>query len=165
MPTRRRTWAPAGHTPIVAYNDKHARLSALAALTVSPKRQHLGLFLRFQPQNFQAIHVADFLRALLRHVRGPIILLWDQGSIHRGPAIEAVRKAHPRLHVEEFPAYAPELNPTEQVWNDFKGHTANSLLRDTRDLRRRLWANTRRVRRSQAKLRSFIRSSKLPSPP
>ena len=165
MPTRRRTWAPAGHTPIVAYNYKHDRISALAALTVSPKRQHLGLFLRFQPQNFQAIHVADFLRALLRHVRGPIILLWDQGSIHRGPAIEAVRKAHPRLHVEEFPAYAPELNPTEQVWNDFKGHTANSLLRDTRDLRRRLWANTRRVRRSQAKLRSFIRSSKLPSPP
>jgi transposase len=119
----------------------------LAALTVSPKCQHLGLDLRFQPWNFQAIDVADFLRALLRHLRGPIILLWDRGSIHRGPAIDAVCQAHPRLHLEEFLAYAPELNPMEQLWNDFKGHTANSLLRDRRDLRR-LSDNTRRVRRS-----------------
>ncbi len=132
---------------------------------MSPKRQHLGLYLRFQPRNFQALDVASFLRALLQHRRGPIILLWDRGSIHRGPAIEAVCQVHPRLYLEEFPAYAPELNPTEQVWNDCKAHTANSLLRDRRDLRHRLAANTRRVRRSQAKLWSFIRSSQLPSPP
>jgi hypothetical protein len=24
---------------------------------------------------------------------------------------------HPRIHVEEFPAYAPELNPAEYIWN------------------------------------------------
>ena len=88
----------------MACHDKHDRLSALAALTVSPKRQHVGLDLRFQPDNFQAIDVADFLRALLRHLRGPIILLWDRGSIHRGPAIDAVCQAHPRLHLEECPA-------------------------------------------------------------
>jgi hypothetical protein len=51
------------------------------------------------------------------------------------------------------------------MWNDFKGQTANSLRRETRDLRRCLSANTRRVRRYQAKLRSFILSSKRPSPP
>jgi transposase len=125
----------------------------------------MGLYLRWQPHNFQTIDVAEFLRALLRHLRGHVILLWDRGSIHRGPAIEAVCQASPRLHLEAFPAYAPELNPTAQVWNDFKGHTANSLLRDTRELRRSLYANTRRVQRSQAKLRSFILASKLPSPP
>jgi putative transposase len=165
MLTRRRTWAPEGHTPIIRYHSKHDRLSALAALTVSPKRQHLGRYVRFPPHHCKAVDVADFLRALLRHVRGPIMWWWDRGSIHRGPAIDAVRQAHPRLHGEEFPAYAPELNPTEQVSNDFKGHTANSLPRDTRELRRSLRANTRRVCHSQAKLRSFILSSKLPSPP
>lgn len=132
---------------------------------MSPKRQHLGLYVRFQPHNFRNGHVAEFLRALLRHLRGPVILLWDQGSIHRGPALAAVQQAYPRLHLEEFPAYAPELNPVEQLWNDWKRHTANSLLRDTRALRRRLHANTRRVRRSQGKLRSFLQASKRPSPP
>lgn len=165
MSTRWRPWAPAGHTPIISYHYKHARISTRAALTVSPKRQPLGLDLRFQPKTFQAVDVADFLRVLLRHLRGPVVLRWDRGSMHQGPAIAAVCQVHPRLHVEEFPAYAPELNPTEQVWNDFKGHTANSLLRETRALCRRVQATVRRVRRSQAKLPSFISASKLPSPP
>lgn len=68
-----------------------------AALTVLPKRQGLGLYLCFQPRNLQATKVTDFLCALLRHLRSHNILLWDRGSIHRGPAIEAVSKAHPRL--------------------------------------------------------------------
>lgn len=48
---RRRTGAPEGPTRIIRYRDKHGRISALAALTVSPKRQHLGLPVRFQPHN------------------------------------------------------------------------------------------------------------------
>jgi hypothetical protein len=55
---------------------------------------------------------------------------------------------------------APLLMPA-----GFKGRMANSLLRDRPALRRRLSANARRVQRSQATLRSFIDSSKLPSPP
>ena len=125
----------------------------------------MGWYGSFQPANFTAVHVADFLRGLLQPLRGNVILLWDQGSIHRGPAIAAVQQAYPRLQIEEFPAYAPELNPVEQLWNDFKGHTANSLPRDRRDIRRSLQANTRRVRHSQAQWRSFILASELPSPP
>jgi transposase len=64
-----------------------------------------------------------------------------------------------------FPGYAPELNPVEQVWNDFKGHDANTLFRNKQHLRCRLHDNVRRVCRSQAKLRSFILASDLPSPP
>jgi putative transposase len=124
----------------------------------------MGLYLRWPPHNFKAVDVAEFLRALLRHLRGHVMVLWDRGSIHKGAAIDVVYQAYPRLHLEEFPAYAPKLNPTEQVWNDSKAHLANSLLRDTRHLCERLRANTRRVRRSQAKLRSFILASELPSP-
>jgi transposase len=150
---------------MIPYRDKHDRISALAALTVSPQGQHLGRSVRCRPRHFKAVDVADVLRVLVGQLRGPVILLWDQGSSHRGPAIEAVCQAHPRWCLEEFPAYAPELNPTEQLWNDFKGHIAHSLLQDKRDLGRRLQANVRRVRRSQAKLRSFILASELPSPP
>jgi putative transposase len=147
------------------YRSKHDHLSALAPLTVSPKRPRMGLYVCLQPAHFTAMHVAAFLRGLLRHLRGHVILLWDQGSIHQGPAIAEVKRAYPRRHMEEFPAYAPEPNPIEQPWNDFKGHTANSLPRDPQDIRSSLQANTRRVRRSQATLRSFILASDLPSPP
>jgi len=164
IPTRRRTWGPEGQTPKVPYCYKHDRISALAVLTVSPIRRHIGLYARFQQDNFKAVHVAPFLRQLLRHMPGPVILLWDQGQIHKGPAIRQVLLDNPRLHTEFFPKYAPELNPAEQVWNEFKGHTANSLPLDKQDIRNSLHANKRRVRRSQDKLRSLILASKLPSP-
>jgi hypothetical protein len=142
MPTRRRTWAPGGHTPIISYNYKHDWISILAALALPPKSHHMGLYLRFQPKNFQAVDVADFLRALLRQLRGHVMLLWNQGSMHIGPTIEAVCQTYPWLHIEEWPGYAPELNPTEQVWNNFKGLIANSLLWDTRDLGRPMSAGS-----------------------
>lgn len=164
-PTRRRTWAPAGHPPLIPSRDTHDRLSALATRTLSPKRQPRGLDGRCPPHHCQAVKVADVLRALWRHRRGHVLLLWAQGAIHQGPAIEAVQKAFPRRHGEEFPADAPELNPVEQVWNDFQGQRAHSLPRDQRDIRRSLDANTRRVRRYQATRRSFILASKRPSPP
>jgi transposase len=75
-----------------------------------------------------------------------------------------VRADYPRLQTEPFPKYAPELNPAEQIWNEFKGHTANTVPIVKQDIRNSLHANTRRVRRSQAKLRSLILASKLPSP-
>jgi transposase len=149
----------------VQYSYKHDRISALATLTVSAHRRHVGLYVRFQQDNFKAVHVAAFLRVLLRQIRGPIVLLWDRGKIHKGPAIAKVLGDHSRLHTEFFPAYAPELNPVEQVWNDFKRHTGNSLPLDKQDIRLSLHASKRRARRSQTKLRSFFLSSDLPAPP
>jgi transposase len=125
----------------------------------------MGLYVQFRQDNLTARQVATFLRRLLRHLRGPVILLWDGGRIHKGPAIDTIRDAYPRLHLERFPGYAPELNPAEQVWNDFKGHTANSLLRNKQDIRLHLHASARRVRRSGDKLRSFVLASDLPSAP
>jgi hypothetical protein len=70
MPSRRRTWAPVGYTPIISENYRHERISVSAALTVSPKRLHLGLYLRFQPRNCQAIDMADFLVSRFGFVQG-----------------------------------------------------------------------------------------------
>ena len=39
-----------------------------------------------------------------------------------------------------FPAMRRSSSPAEQVWNDFKGHTANSLLRNKQDIRLNLHA-------------------------
>ena len=125
----------------------------------------MGLYLRFPQNNDPATNVATFLRPLLRHLQGPVILLWDNGRIHKGPFIAQVQRDYPRLDIESFPDDAPELNPTEPIWNDFKSHTANSLFRNKQHLRSTLHNNARRVRRSQAKLRSFVLASDLPSPP
>ncbi|AUD06538.1 transposase [Spirosoma pollinicola] len=45
----------------------------------------------------------------------------DCASIHRGEAVKTFLKERPgRVHLERLPAYSPELNPTELVWNQLK---------------------------------------------
>lgn len=162
IPTVRRTWAPRGDTPRLIHRYDHDKVSAISAVTVSAVRQHLGLYCHFHLDTITHLEVACFLRLLLRHLRGPIVLLWDGGSIHHGAAVRALLARHPRLQVERFPAYAPELNPDEQVWNHFKASLANGCPLTIDHVLDDLTQLTRLARRSPKRLRSFLESSDLP---
>src|SRR2546427_4914640 len=113
LPRVRRTWAPRGMAPIVRQRYRGDKLSAISAVTVSPQRHRCGLYAHFHCDNISQVEVALFLRLLLRHLAGAIIVLWDGGSIHGGPAVTALLAPPPRLHVERFPPYAPELQPDQ----------------------------------------------------
>ena len=161
-PTVRRTWAPRAQTPILYHRYSHEKISAISAVSVSPLREHLGLYCHLHFNNISHVEVAAFLRLLLQHLRGNIILIWDGGPIHKGPALNHLLARNPRLHIERFPAYAPELNPDEQVWNHLKARLANGCPLSTDELMRDISAAVRRARRSPALLRGFIRESDLP---
>lgn len=158
----RRTWAPCGQTPRLVHSYARDKISAISAVTVSPVRYRLGLYCHFHFTNLTQVEVAAFLRLLLRQLRGPIILLWDGGPIHRGPAVARVLARHSRLMVERFPAYAPELNPDEQVWNHLKTRLANGCPLNVDQLLDDLSHLVRRARRSSHLLRSFVLESDLP---
>ena len=162
IPNVRRTWAPRGQTPIVWHRYRHDRISAISAVTVSCRRQRLGLYFHLHRENISQAEVILFLRYLLREIRGAIVLLWDGGGIHTGEETRAFLLRHPRLHVESFPAYAPELNPDEQVWNHCKGALANGRPDNLDELMVTLTCVTQKARRRPSLLRSFITGSKLP---
>lgn len=131
-------------------------------MAVSPKRKRLALYLRCRPHNFSGLDIRAFLRHLLRHLRGPIDLLWDRGPIHRRQEVKAFLGKHPRLQVHYFPAYAPELNPAEYVWAQGDKALANGTPDDLAELRRSLDSAIRRLRHSQRLLWSCIYASDLP---
>lgn len=123
----------------------------------------MALYTRFHPdQNIRSPEVVAFLRHLLRHLRGPVTLLWDAGKPHRGNLVARFLERHPRLQVSWFPGYAPELNPDEFVWNHLKRAVANSAPRDLDDLQQLVRPPLRRLRRSQRLLWSCIHASDLP---
>jgi transposase len=163
IPSVRKTWAPRGQTPLLRFWQRHDKISVISAVSVSPHRRHFGLYYHLHATNIHHLEVGAFLRHLLRHLRGPVVLLWDNGRIHRGHAIRDVCRAFPRLHVVFFPAYAPELNPDESVWHRAKAALANGRPDDLTVLAVHLRASLRRLRRSQRALRSCITQSDLPS--
>lgn len=156
MPNVTRTWAPRGRTPVVYHLYKHDRLSVISALAVSPRRRRIALYLQLRPRALDGLDVRAFLGSLLRHIRGPIVVLWDQGTIHRRREVKVFLWQRPRVRVEEFPGYAPELNPAEFVWTQGDRSLANSAPADLVDLRRILRRSYRRIRSSQRLLWSCI---------
>ncbi len=162
IPNVKRTWAPRGKTPTVRYCFKHDKLSSINALVVSPKRKRIALYLQFRQRSFKGPDVKRFLQHLCRQVHGPIIVLWDGGKIHRHHEVKAWLDAHPRLQVEPFPGYAPELNPSEFVWCQADSALANSSPEELASLKAMLLATKRRLLRSQDLLWSCIYASDLP---
>ena len=162
IPSVRRTWAPRGQTPLLRCWQRHDRISAISALTVSPRRQRLGLYFQLHDDNLKAPAVCAFLRQLLRHLRGRVIVVWDNGTIHTGPIIRALCATSSRQHLEAFPTYAPELHPDEGVWTLAKGELANGRPDDRDVLRADLLASLARIGRSQRLLRGCVTQSDLP---
>ena len=112
-----RTWAPCGQTPLLRVPLTHDHLSAISGITAAGR-----LFMQTQDHAYRSPDVVRFLRVLLRKIRGKLLVIWDGSPIHRGqPIKEFLRKgAAQRLHLEQLPGYAPELNPDEGIWNYLK---------------------------------------------
>lgn len=162
IPNVKRTWAFRGQTPHLYYLYRQDKISAINALSVSPKSRRIGLYVRLRRYNFTGLHILSFLQHLFRHLRGSVILLWDRGTIHRRKEVQRYLAQRSRIHVEWFPAYAPELNPAEFVWCQSDSALANGAPRDLDQLHGSLTGTMGRIRRSQNLLRSCIQASDLP---
>ena len=161
--TVRRTWAPRGQTPVTRYRYQQGKVSVISGLSVSPRRFHVGLYFRLHECNIRQPQVCAFLRQVLRHLRHPVIVLWDNGKIHKGPAIREFHARHPRLHLEYFPGYAPELNPDEGVWDHAKQALANGRPNTVQELFRDVLSELKQLRHAAPTLRACIHTSGLPS--
>lgn len=157
-PVVRRTFAPRGHTPVVQAWDRRDRLSAISAVTRSPRRQRLGLYFEVRPTHVRGPEVVAFLRHLHRHVRRPLIVVWDRAKIHdRAAVVRQYLATHPAIETVALPAYAPDLNPDERVWGYVKyGRLANYAAEDLRALRRAVMTELRRASRQPALLAAFF---------
>ena len=162
VPTVRKTWAPRGQTPILQVAGKWTKISSISAISVSPGRKRIALYIRFRGRNIRALEVAGFLRHLLRHLRKGFVLLWDSGAVHKARLIQQFLKEHPSIWAYSFPGYAPELNPDEFVWANLKRSLANSAPKDTRHLKRLLRSPVQNLKRSKKLLWSCIKASELP---
>jgi transposase len=135
----------------------------ISGISLSPKRHRLGLYYLLFYDNIRQEEVCAFLRALLRHLRGPVIVLLDNSSTHQGEPLWKLLHQHPRLTIEHFPSYSPELNPDEGVWSLSKQELANSCPNDVEELVEDIIRSMDGIRASPEKLRGCILQSELPS--
>jgi transposase len=164
-PLVRRSLAPRGRTPILKRKTTHRdRISLIAGLSISPVRHRLGLHFRTHPKEYvNGPQAADFVRQLLRSLRGPVMVLWDGGTMHKGEAIRQLQQDFPRLSLERLPPYAPELNPVEMLWKHLKYDAlVNYAPEGIADLHTAALAALQAAQASPERLAEFFRVSSLP---
>lgn len=112
LPFVTRTYGPVGNTLIIKEYLSRDHLSAKSGITADGK-------LSMMVQAFRSPDVVRFIKHLLRHIAGKLLVIWDGSPIHRSRVIKEylASENEGRIHLERFPAYAPELNPDEGVWN------------------------------------------------
>jgi transposase len=161
-PVVRRTWAQRGQTPILYHDFRRGHLSVISGLTVSPRRQRLGLVYRAHERSIDGELARAFLRELLRHLRGPVIVVWDNLGTHKGAALRELCSRQPRLHLEYLPPYAPDLNPDEGIWNHAKRDLANGAVCNLNELWVEVVLALERTRQSTRRLRGCFKEAGLP---
>lgn len=162
-PPIRATWAPRGETPCLVEPFNWERLSGIGAVLASADGGHSRWLLALHRGGIGSPHVVRFLNSLKRHRRRPVILLWDGLPAHRSRLTrQALERHRDWLHLEPLPAYAPELNPVEQLWAHLDATAlVNTPADDLDRLCGRVRRGLRRVHRHPHLGRAFLRHTDL----
>jgi transposase len=138
------TWALRGQTPVLTAPLSYDHLSVMGGITLDGRL--------FTWQLDHACHGDDcvyFLRHLLRHMEGKVLVIWDGLPAHRSQVVKDFLRdeAADRLWLVALPPYAPDLNPIEAIWNYLKRfELANLCSRSLDELRLHLRRAIERLR-------------------
>jgi transposase len=83
--------------------------------------------------------VVRFLKHLLRHLSGKLLIIWDGLPAHRSRKVKDFLRegGAARVHLAQLPSYAPDLNPDEATWYYLKNVELRNVcchsLRELRD--------------------------------
>lgn len=157
-PSRKQTWAPLAQTPVLEFCFNWKKLSAIAGMSF---RQ---IYFRLHEGSIKGPEVVEFLQHLCRQIAGPLTIVWDGLGAHWGKLVkEHVAACEGKLHLEQLPAYAPELNPVEYLWAQVKQHEmANFTPKDLHELSAEARRALRKVKRAPRYIRAFWIQSELP---
>ena len=113
-----------------------------------------------QQRALNAEDIVRFLKHLMRQIAGKLLLIWDGLPAHRSRVVKQFlcQGAAKRLHREQLPGYAPDLNPDEGVWNYLKNvELGNLCCHNLTHLLAELRKAIARLRHKTDTIRSFFR--------
>jgi len=120
-----RTWAPVGQTPVIQFHFNWKQLSVIAGLTFT------HCVFRLHEGAIRSPQIVEFLKALRRHLKRRLLIVWDGLRAHRSRLVrDYVDSTDGGIQLAFLPPYAPELNPVEYLWAWLKRHALANFCPD-----------------------------------
>ncbi|MDQ2874746.1 MAG: transposase [Actinomycetota bacterium] len=176
-PPKARTWAPRGHTPVVAVSGKGSGRVSVAGLACLRPGARGRFFYRMrvhrgrkgERRSMSEADYAGLIAAAHHQLHAPVILAWDNLNTHVSAMMRAFAESHRDwLTVVQLPAYAPDLNPAEGAWANMKNGLGNLAARDVSQLAGIVRNRLKRIQYRPALIDGFLAQTGLtlePQPP
>ncbi|CAL8480723.1 transposase (plasmid) [Caballeronia sp. S22] len=124
-PTRVRTWAPKGQTPVIQFHFNRHHVSAIAGLS------RTNYLFRLYEGSVKKEQVVEFLKALKAHLKQPLLIIWDGARPHHAAIVrQYLDSLDGLIQITFLPPYCPELNPVEYLWAWLKRHAIANFCPD-----------------------------------
>jgi len=147
------TWAPKGKTPVVSGTGARFGLNMISAVSAQGELRFMITKGRVGARVF-----IDFIRRLLHNAARPIFLIVDGHPAHKAIMVRKfVDSLKGRFRLFFLPAYSPELNPDERVWNDLKNNSiGRKMITDPASLKREVISHLRFIQKSPDRVRGYF---------
>lgn len=155
------TYAPKGQTPVLQHESKHYKKLSVAVFIT----EQGDLYYEVRTCNFHQNAIVRFMNNCWASLQTPLLCIWDNASIHNAAEVsEKLHQTHiyPRIRLVNTPAYAPELNASEQVWNYLKNVLLLSVFCKTVDeLKEKVIEAMEKIKANKELVKSFFRHEKV----
>jgi transposase len=159
LPGLVKSYAPRGQAPVIKSFSTDDHLSVMSGVTMTGK-----LYRLVRDRALNSRDSVRFLKHLRCQMKGKLMVVRDGSPIHRKAVRQCMQAGRARdLQLEQLPAYAPDLNPDEGVWQQLKNvELRNVSCKDMAHLRCELDLAIRRLRGKPHVIQSFFAGAGLP---
>ncbi len=147
------TWGKRGKTPVV--KDSGGRFGFKMISAISPRGE-----MRFQFIN-KRMNVdvfIEFLQKPRNDAGHPILVVADNAGYHHSKKVQAFLEDNKGSIMMVFlPAYSPELNPDEQVWNHAMLQLGKRAIKSESEMKKHLLPIMRSIQKHKRLIKSFFK--------
>ena len=147
------TWGKRGETPVIRDSGGRFGLNMISA--ISPRGE---MRFSFIAGGMNSSRFIQFLKKLRKDAGKPILVIVDNAKYHYSKETRRFLKQQDgQILLAFLPAYSPELNPDEQVWNHAKHQLSQRPVWDKHDMKRHLSAILHSLQKRTGLIMSFFK--------
>jgi len=147
------TWGKVGETPVI--KDSGGRFGLKVISAVSSRGDMRFSFIEDRMNSGRFI---EFLQQLHKDAGKPILVIVNNARYHHSKETQKfIKDKTGEVLMAFLPAYSPELNPDEQVWNHAKAMMGKLRVRNKEDMFNNMKSILHSIQKKTALIKSFFK--------
>lgn len=146
------TWGKIGETPVVKDSGGRFGFKLISAVSARGDMHFDVIEDRMNSEKFIA-----FLKKLRADASCPVFVIADNARYHHSKKVqEFLKTQYGEIMMAFLPAYSPELNPDEQVWNHAKADVGKRSIQSKADMEKTILSAMRTIQEKIDLVKSFF---------